>query len=84
MHLNTRGLTRGTMSSNSAVGDKQSASDAPDTYDDDSFQRRSKEAAAAGPKLEQPEEQRSKKLRQDGETRSLSREERRMRAIMRQ
>ena len=58
MHLNTRGLTRGTMSSDSAVGDKQSASDVPDTSDDN-CQRRSKEAGA-GPKLEQPEEQRSK------------------------
>ena len=49
MHLNTRGLTRGTMSSDSAVDDKQSASDVPDTYDDDSCQRLSKEAGAGCP-----------------------------------
>ena len=66
------------------VGNKHSVLNAPDTFDDDGCQRPRKEAGAAGPKLEQPEKQRSKKLRRDGEARSLSREERKMRAIMKQ
>jgi hypothetical protein len=64
------------------VGDKRSASDAPDTSDDDGSQaERGKEAEAAGPKLAQP---RNKKLRRDGEARNLSREERKVTTIMRQ
>jgi hypothetical protein len=73
------------MSSQPIVGDKRSAPDAPDTSDDDASQpQRGKEAEAAGPKLDQAERQRNKKLRRDGEARSLSREERKMTAIMRQ
>ena len=73
------------MSSEPIVGDKRSAPDAPDTFDDDCSQpERGKEAEAAGPKLGQAERQRNKKLRRDGEARTLSREERKMTAIMRQ
>ena len=72
------------MSSQPIVGDKRSAPDAPDTSDDASQPQRGKEAEAAGPKLDQAERQRNKKLRRDGEARSLSREERKMTAIMRQ
>jgi hypothetical protein len=73
------------MSSDPIVGDKRSALDAPDTSDDDGSQpERGKEAEAAGPKLGQAERQTNKKLRRDGEARSLSREERKMTAIMRQ
>ncbi len=67
------------------MGYKRSAPDAPDTSDDDGSQpERGKEAEAAGPKLDQPERQRNKKLRRDGDARSLSREEHKMTAIMRQ
>ena len=67
------------------MGYKRSAPDAPDTSDDDGSQpERGKEAEAAGPKLDQAERQRNKKLRRDGEARNLSREERKMTAIMRQ
>ncbi len=67
------------------MGDKRSAPDAPDTSDDDGSQpERGKDAEAAGPKLDQPERQRNKKLRRDGAARNLSREERKMPAIMRQ
>ena len=70
---------------NSEPGDKRSAPDAPDTSDDDgSQQERGKKAEAAGPKLDQAERQRNKKLRRDGEARNLSREERKMTASMRQ
>jgi hypothetical protein len=73
------------MSSEPIVGDKRSAPDAPDTSDDDGSQpERGKDAEAAGPKLDQAERQRNKKLRRDGEARNLSREERKMPAIMRQ
>ena len=73
------------MSSEPIVGYKRSAPDAPDTSDDDGSQpERGKEAEAAGPKLDQAERQRNKKLRRDGEARNLSREERKMTAIMRQ
>ena len=55
------------MSSDPRVGYKRSAPDAPDTSDDDGSQpERGKEAAAAGPKLDQAERQRNKKLRRDG------------------
>ena len=70
------------MSSEPIVGYKRSA---PDTSDDDGSQpERGKEAVAAGPKLDQAERQSNKKLRRDGEARNLSREERKMTAIMRQ
>jgi hypothetical protein len=72
------------MSSEPIVGYKRSAPDAPDTSDDDSSQpERGKEAEAAGPKLDQAG--RNKKLSRDGEARTddLSREERKMRSIMR-
>jgi hypothetical protein len=73
------------MSSEPIVGDKRSAPDAPDTSDDDGSQpERGKEAEAVGPKLDQAERQRNKKLRRDGEARNLSREERKMTAIVRQ
>jgi hypothetical protein len=73
------------MSSGPIVGDKRSAPDAPDTSDDQGSQpERGKEVEEAGPKLDQAERQRSKKLRRDGEARNLSREERKMTAIMRQ
>jgi len=71
------------MSSWPAAGDKRSALDAPDTSDDDGCQGRGKEAGAAGPQLEKVE-MRNKKLRRDGEARNLSREERKLTAIMRQ
>jgi hypothetical protein len=77
--------SRDMMSSEPIVGDKRSAPDAPDTSDDDGSQpERGKEAEAAGPKLDQAERQRTKKLRRDGEARNVSREERKMTAIMRQ
>ena len=67
------------------MGYKRSAPDAPDTSDDDGSQpERGKEAEAAGPNLDQAERQWNKKLRQDGEACNLSREERKMTAIMRQ
>ena len=69
------------------MGYKRSAPDLPDTSDDDGSQpERGKEAEAAGPKLDQDqaERQRHKKRRRDGEARNLSREERKMTAIMRQ
>ena len=70
------------MSSEPVVGYKRSA---PDNSDDDGSQpERGKEAEAAGPKLDQDERQKNKKLRRDGEARNLSREERKMTAIMRQ
>ena len=76
------------MSSEPRVGYKRSAPDAPDTSDDDGSQpERGKEAEAADPKLDQAEtsdRQRNKKLRRDGEARNVSREERKMTAIMRQ
>ncbi len=73
------------MSSEPIVHYKRRAPDAPDTSDDDVSQpERGKEAEAAGPKLDQAERQRNKKLRRDGEARNLSREERKMTAIMRQ
>ena len=73
------------MSSEPIVGFKRSAPDAPDTSDDDGSQpERGKQAEAAGPKLDQAERQRNKKLRRDGEARNVSREERKMTAIMRQ
>jgi len=74
-------MTRDTMSSWPAAGDKRSALDAPDTSDDDGCQRRGKEAGAAGPQLEEAE-MRNKKLRRDGEARNVSQEERKMRAII--
>ena len=64
------------MRSKPIVGYKRSAPDAPD--DDGSQADRGKEVEAAGPKLDQAERQRNKKLRRDGEARSLSREERKM------
>ena len=73
------------MSSGPIVGYLRSAPDAPDTSDDDGSQpERGKEAEAAGPKLDQAERQRNKKLRRDGEARNLSREERKMTASTRQ
>ena len=73
------------MSSEPIVGYKRSAPDATDTSDDDGSQpERGKEAEAAGPKFGQAERQRNKKPRRDGEARNLSREERKMTAIMRQ
>ncbi len=73
------------MSSAPIVGYKRSAPDAPDTDDDGGSQpERGKEAEAAGPKLDQTERQRNKKLRRDGEARNLSREECKMTAIMQQ
>jgi hypothetical protein len=73
------------MSSEPIVGCKCSAPDAPDTSDDDGSQpERSKEAEAAGPKLDQAERQRNQKLRRDGEARNLSHAERKMTAVMRQ
>ena len=73
------------MMSSEPMGYKRSASDAPDTSDDDGSQpEQGKEAEAAGPKLDQAERQRNKKLRGDGEARNLSREERNMTAIKRQ
>jgi hypothetical protein len=71
--------------SSEPMGYKRSAPDAPDTSDDDGSQpERGKEAEAVGPKLHQAERQRNKKLRRDGEAGNLSREERKMTAIMRQ
>jgi hypothetical protein len=73
------------MRSEQTVGYKRSAPDAPVTSDDDSSQpERGQQAEAADPKLDQAERQRHKKLRRDGEARNLSREERKMTAIMRQ
>jgi hypothetical protein len=75
------------MSSEPIVGHKRSAPHAPDTSDDDGSQpERGNEAEAAGPKLDQAERQRNKKLMRDGEARTddLSREQRKMTAIMRQ
>ena len=73
------------MSPEPIVGYKRSAPDEPETSDDDGSQpERGKEAETAGPKLDQAERQRNKKLRLDGEARTLSREERKMTAIMRQ
>ena len=73
------------MSSDPRVGYKRSAPDAPDTSDDDGSQpERGTEAEDTGPPLDQAERQSSKKLRRDGEARNLSREERKMTAIMRQ
>jgi hypothetical protein len=46
-------ISRDVMSSESAVGDKRSALDAPDTDDDDGCAERGEEAGAAGPKPEQ-------------------------------
>ena len=67
------------------MGYKRSAPDAPDTSGDDGSQpERGKEAEAVGPKLDQAERQRNKKLSRDGEAHNLSREERKMTAIMRQ
>ncbi len=66
------------------MGYKRSAPDAADTSDDGSQPERGKEAEAAGPKLDQAERQRNKKLRRDGEARNLSREERKITDIMRQ
>jgi len=63
------------MSSGQIVGHKRSAPDAPDTSD---------EEEAAGPKFDQIERKGNKKLRRDGEARTLSREDRKMTAIMRQ
>jgi hypothetical protein len=72
------------MSSKPIVGCKH-APDAPVTSDDNSSQpERGQQPQAAGPKLDQAERQRNKKLRRDGEARNLSREERKMTAIMRQ
>ncbi len=71
------------MSSETIVGYKRSAPDAPVTSDDDGSQpERGREDEAEGPKLDQAE--RNKKLRRDGEARNLSRQERKMTAIMRQ
>ncbi len=59
--------------------------EAPITSDDDGSQpEQGKEAEAAGPKLEQAESQRNKKLSRDGEARNLTQEERKMTASMRQ
>ena len=78
-------FTRNMMSSEPIVGNKRSAPDAPVTSDDDGSQsERGKEAEASGPKLDQAERQRNKKLKPDGEARNLSREEREMTAVMRQ
>jgi hypothetical protein len=55
----------------------------PDTTDDDGCQGRGKGAGAAGPKHE-PTEMRNNELRRDCEARNMSREERKMMAIMRQ
>ncbi len=67
------------------MGDKRSAPDAPDNSDDDCFQPEpGKAAEAAGQKLHQAERQRNKKLRRDSEARDVTREERKMTAIMRQ
>jgi hypothetical protein len=63
------------------AGYKRSAPDAPDTSDDGSQKERGKEAEAAGPKLDQAERQRNKKLRRNGEARNLSREEHKMTQI---
>ena len=63
--------------------DNSSACDAPDTDDDDSCQGRGKGAGAEGQKVEEAE-MRSKELMRDGEARNLSREERKMLAIVRQ
>ena len=52
--------------------------------DDGSQPERDKGAETVGPKLDQTERKRNKKLRRDGEARKLSREERKMTAIMRQ
>jgi hypothetical protein len=73
------------MSSEPIVGYKRSAPDAPVTSNDDGSQpERGNEAEAAGTTLDQAERQSNKKLRRDGEARNLSREERKMTAIMRQ
>ncbi len=57
--------------------------ESPITSDDDGSQpEQGKEAEAAGPKLEQAESQRNKKLRRDGEARNLTQEERKMTASM--
>ena len=59
LHLHSRDM----MSSEPIVGYKRSAPDASDTSDDDGFQsERGKEAEEAGPKLDQAQRQRSKKL----------------------
>ncbi len=70
------------------VGYKRSVPDAPDTSegadDGGSQPGRGKEAEAVGPKIDQPERQRNKKLRRDGDARNLSREECKITAIMQQ
>ena len=63
--------------------DNRSARDARDTDDDDSCQGRSKGAGAVGRTVEEAE-MRSKELMPEGDARNLSREERKMLAIMRQ
>jgi hypothetical protein len=68
-----------------AHGYKHSAPDASDSSSDDGSEpERGKEAEAAGPKLDQAERQRNKKLRRDGEARNLSRAERKKTPIIRQ
>ena len=74
--------SRDMISSEPIAGYKRSAPDAPDTSDDGGSQEeRGKEAEAAGPKLDQAERQRNKKLRRNGEARNLSREEHKMTQI---
>ncbi len=68
-----------------AHGYKHRAPVASDSSSDDGSQpERGKEAEAAGPKLDQAERQRNKKLRRDGEARNLSRAERKKTPIIRQ
>jgi hypothetical protein len=72
-------------SSEPIVGYKRIAPDAPDNDDVDCSQpERGKEAEVAGPRLEQAEMQRNKKLRRVGEARNLLREELKMTANVRQ
>jgi hypothetical protein len=71
----------------SRSGDKRSARDAPDTSDDDGSRGRTEYRGMSKSEVRDEREQaemRSKELRRDGEARNLSREERKMLAIVRQ
>ena len=71
----------------SRSGDKRSARDAPDTSDDDGSRGRTEYRGMSKSEVRDEREQaemRSKELRRGGEARNLSREERKMLAIVRQ
>ena len=70
------------MSSEMMVGYKRSASDTPDTSDDDGSQPDQGEARKLRQRAQGLERQRTKKLRRDGKARNLLREEPKMTVIM--